>query len=361
MYRPLRPLLFRLDAERAHRIAIRAGRILQKLPSRHRSDPAGLGQTLFGVRFPNPVGIAAGLDKNAECIPYWEKIGCGFIEVGSVSADPAPGNPKPRAFRLPLDRALVNRMGLNNDGADAVGRRIRRIAATRRVPLGINIVKTNRAGLEGVAAIEDFCRSFLSLAALADYISLNVSCPNTDDGKTFEDPAPFDALLDGLVAASVENDLEVPILVKFSPPEPGELSSGGRFHELVAIAEAHEVNGYIATNTTLSRDELRTDPSVVNAIGRGGLSGRPLAKASRQLLRYLYREIGQAKPVISVGGIDTTDEVVSRIYMGASLVQIYTGLVYEGPGLIRTIVDGISSRFEADGVSDIGSAVGRLA
>jgi dihydroorotate dehydrogenase len=360
MYRWLRPLLFRLDAERAHRFAMRAARVAQKLPSSGRHETPRLKQTLFDLDFLNPVGIAAGLDKNAECIPFWEQIGCGFVEIGSVSAEPAPGNPKPRAFRLPLDRALINRMGLNNDGAAAIGNRIRRLRGDRDVRLGINIVKTNRPGLGGAAAIDDFCRSFVALGPLADYIALNISCPNTDDGKTFEEPQSLDALLEAIAAARTGSDLNVPILIKFSPADPEELD-GGRFRELLAVSRSYGVDGYIATNTSVERDGLRTNSSALSAIGPGGLSGRPLAALSRRFLRFLYKETGGNRPIISVGGIDTVDEAVARIYMGASLIQLYTGLVYEGPGLVRRLVRGLEKRFELDGVPDMASAVGRLA
>lgn len=361
MYRWARPLIFRLEAERAHRLAISLGKLLQKLPGPAVEHPGRLRQQLFGCEFPNPVGIAAGLDKNGECIPYWQRIGCGFVEIGSVSAEPAPGNPKPRAFRLPVDRALINRMGLNNDGADAIARRVAGVKGGMRVPLGINIVKTHRPGLNGAAAVEDFRQSFVRLAPLADYIALNVSCPNTDDGKTFEEPASLDTLLGAIMAERKGALSGVPVLVKFSPPEPAELQAGGRFHDLVAVCESHGADGYIATNTTVSREGLTTSPSRLEAIGKGGLSGRPLAERSKLLLRFLYRETAGARPIVSVGGIDSVEEAVERIYSGASLVQLYTGLVYEGPGFVRRLVTGLEERFRADGVTDMRSAVGRLA
>ena len=361
MYRWVRPLLFRLDAERAHHVAIRLGTLIQKLPAQRRDDPPELRQSLFGVDFPNPVGIAAGLDKNARCIPFWERIGCGFVEIGSVSADPAPGNPKPRAFRLPLDRALINRMGLNNDGADAIAARLESVRDSMSTPLGVNIVKTHRPGLEGAAAVADFCRSFVTLAPLADYVALNISCPNTDDGKTFEDPAALDLLLAAVTGVRDRPGRQVPILVKFSPPESEDLNAGGRFHELLAVTESYDVDGYIAANTTVSRQGLRTDASVLAQIGQGGLSGRPLATRSKALLQFLFRETSGRKPIVSVGGIDSVEEAVTRIYMGAALVQVYTGLVYEGPGLIRRLVGGMSERFVADGVSGMAEARGRNA
>jgi dihydroorotate dehydrogenase len=361
MYHLVRPLLFRLDAETAHHLALQAARLLAQLPSKRPESPGSLRQTVFGLPFENPIGIAAGLDKNAQCVPYWQRIGCGYVEVGSVSADPAPGNPKPRAFRLPRDRALINRMGLNNDGASVISERLSRGKASREVPLGVNIVKTHRPGLEGDAAIDDFRTSFRIMAPVADYIALNVSCPNTDDGKTFEDPKALNALLDAIFEERSTDGTQVPVLVKLSPPEAAELEPRGRFAELLAVAEAYPVAGYIATNTSTGRSGLTTDAATLASIGSGGLSGRPLAEQSKTLLKFLYRELSGAKPIISVGGIDSPDEAAERVYLGASLIQVYTGLVYEGPRLIRRLVDGLAQRFEADGLGTLEEAVGRRA
>jgi len=345
MYRWIRPLLFKIDAEKAHTVAISTAKALQLLPGFAVStESRGLAQELWGIRFENPVGIAAGLDKNAECIPYWARLGCGFAEVGSVSADPAPGNPKPRAFRLPADRALINRMGLNNDGAHEIAMRIPK-RSRRAIPVGINIVKTHRAGLEGSDAIADFCSAYRILAPLADFVTLNVSCPNTADGKTFEEPGALDDLLTALAAVEVERPT---MLIKLSPGNRSGIDTE-RLKEIVAIAKRHDIAGFVASNTASDRDGLATSATELDRIGKGGLSGRPLAKRSTELVRNVYRLTSGEMPIIGVGGIDSADSALDKIRAGASLVQLYTGLVYEGPRLIRRIVQGLTRRLEREG------------
>ncbi len=344
MYRWIRPILFKLDAETAHRLALGSAKVIQVLPGFTASTTsASLEQEIWGLRFQNPVGIAAGLDKNAECIPYWTRIGCGFSEIGSVSADAAPGNPRPRAFRLPLDRALVNRMGLNNDGAEVV---VRRIPPPRRrvTPIGVNIVKTNRDGLTGAAAIDDFCESYRIITPHADYVTLNVSCPNTEDGRTFEDPASLDQLLSAIIATGAKKQ---PLLVKFSPPDPEGLDTR-KYSELISVALAHEVDGFVATNTAPDRAGLTTAQETLDRIGQGGLSGEPLADRSTRLIRFIYSETEGRVPIIGVGGINSGDEALRKIRAGASLLQIYTGLVYEGPRLIGRVVRALARYLERE-------------
>ena len=342
MYRWIRPLLFKLDAETAHRLAIRSAKVLQALPGLGLTTTSPhLEQNLWGLSFGNPIGIAAGLDKNAECLPYWARIGCGFAEIGSISTEPVPGNPRPRAFRLPDDRALVNRMGLNNDGAAQVVTRLP--SGTRRViPVGINIVKTNRPGLSGADAIEDFCACYRMVAPFADYITLNISCPNTDDGKTFEEPAALDELL---TAIRDNGAFERTALVKLSPPEAGGLDEA-RYSEILHVVRTHDIDGIVAANTASDRDGLKSDRALVDSIGPGGLSGQPLADRSTSLVRFLYRASDGRLPIIGVGGVDSADEALRKIKAGASLVQLYTGLVYEGPGLIGRIVRGLARHLE---------------
>jgi dihydroorotate dehydrogenase len=344
MYRWIRPLLFKLDAETAHQTAIRSAKLIQTLPGLDVSTTsANLEQDLFGIHFSNPIGIAAGLDKNAECLPYWARIGCGFAEVGSVSADPAPGNPRPRAFRLPLDRALVNRMGLNNDGAEVVVRRLP-VAARRSIPIGINIVKTHRDGLVGNEAIEDFCSCYRAVSPHAGYVTLNVSCPNTADGKTFEEPEFLDALLTALQDTGVKRQ---PLLVKLSPPGSTMIDEG-QYSEILSVILSHEIDGIVAANTASDRENLRTSKERIQQIGHGGLSGRPMAARSTSLIRFIYRKTDGNVPIIGVGGVDSPDEALKKIRAGASLVQLYTGLVYEGPGLIKRIVRGLARHLDRE-------------
>ena len=364
MYRLLRPFLFRLDAEAAHGLGVRAGRLGQRVPRVVRgvfgSGDARLAQTLWGLRFENPVGLAAGFDKNAELVGLWASLGFGHAELGSVSAQPSEGNLRPRAFRLPSDRALVNRMGLNNDGAAAVAARLARTPTPPGLVIGINVAKTHSPEILGDAGIEDFRTSVRALLPHADYLALNVSCPNTAEGKTFEAPDALDALL---VAVRDEMDGAAPgrpappLLVKLSPPGAGGVDVAAT-DELVQICLGHGVDGFITSNTAADRDGLATPPAALDGIGRGGLSGRPLAVRATALLRHLYRTTGGSVPLIGVGGVDSAEEAYDRIRAGASLVQIYTGLVYEGPGLVRRINRGLVRFLERDGLSCIGDAVG---
>ncbi|MDX1530020.1 MAG: quinone-dependent dihydroorotate dehydrogenase [Rhodothermales bacterium] len=352
MYRFLRPLLFRLDAEAAHALGVRAAALGQQaaplVRARYGFGHPALEQTVFGLRFPNPVGLAAGFDKDAELVRFWAALGFGFCEVGSVTARPSPGNPRPRAFRLPEDRALVNRMGLNNAGADAVAERLARTEAP--LPLGINLAKTHSPEILGDAATEDFVHSFRRLAPLADYVALNVSCPNTAEGKTFEEPAALDALLGAVMRERADVAPAVPVLVKLSPP-PSERFDGGPVDELIAIAQRHGVAGFVASNTASDRAGLRTEPAAVEQVGPGGLSGQPLEARATALVRHLYRRTGGALPIVGVGGVDSAEAAYRKVRAGASLVELYTGLVQRiNRGLVRLL--------ERDGLGSIGEAVG---
>ena len=359
MYRLLRPLLFRLDAEDAHGWGVRAARTGQRVPGVMRrlfprADPR-LAQTVWGLRFGSPVGLAAGFDKNAELVRFWASLGLGFAEVGSVSARPSEGNARPRAFRLPADAALVNRMGLNNHGAPVVAARLR---ATLRPPgfvVGVNVAKTHSPDILGDAGVDDFRQSVRALAPEAGYLALNVSCPNTAEGKTFEDAEALDALL-AAVTAELGGD-RPPLLVKLSPP-PATGVDVGAVDELVAICRAHGVDGLIASNTASDRDGLATPRGEIDRVGRGGLSGRPLAVRAESLIRHLYRTAGGTLPLVGVGGIDSPEAAYARVRAGASLVQLYTGLVYKGPGLIGRIHRGLVRLLDRDGLATLADAVG---
>lgn len=360
MYRLVRPLLFLLPAERTHELVLGGARLVQQarlLPAPRERGENALEQRLWGLRFPNPLGLAAGMDKNARLPLFFEALGFGFVEVGSVSARPAPGNPPPRLFRLPQDRALINRMGLNNDGATAVAARLLYTVQRKRTPLGVNLAKTHDPSILGDAAVADFCESFARLAGLADYVALNISCPNTREGKTFADPQALDTLLAALFARRREVAPQVPVLLKLAPadaPDPGQ-----RLDELVAVARTHGVAGFIACNTAPDRHGLTTEESTVARMGPGGLSGRPLRERSTALVRSLYRRTAGALPIIGVGGVDSAESAYEKIRAGAALVQLYTGLVYEGPGLVRRIRRGLLRLLERDGLTSICEAVGR--
>lgn len=361
MYRLLRPLLFRLDAEDAHGWGVRAARLGQQAPAVVRAlyprADERLAQTVWGLRFASPVGLAAGFDKNAELVGFWTALGLGFAEVGSVSAQPSAGNARPRAFRLPDDGALVNRMGLNNDGAAAVAARLAKTPRARGFVLGVNIAKTHSPDILGDAGVDDFRQSVRALAPHADYLALNVSCPNTAEGKTFETPDALDALLTAVMDELDAGSARPPVLVKWSPPAAGGVDADAT-GELVQIALRHGVDGFIASNTASDRDGLATGREAIEAIGNGGLSGRPLAARATALTRYLYQTTGGGVPIIGVGGVDSAEAAYARIRAGASLVQVYTGLVYEGPGLVARIHRGLVRLLDRDGLATLADAVG---
>jgi len=364
VYKLFRPLLFRLDAERAHTFSLAGARLLQAAALPAVSSILGfeddrLAQTLWGHSFANPVGLAAGADKNAKLVPFWEAVGFGFVEVGSVSAQPSAGNPKPRAFRLPEDEALINRMGLNNDGAEAVARRVQSYAADRSRPLGINLAKTHNPSIMGDAAVDDFRTSFRELAPQASYIVLNISCPNTREGKTFESPDALDTLLRTIRDAQAEIEVDdVPLLLKLSPPPSERVVFDSQVEDVLAVAQAYDVDGFVATNTAPDRAGLDASADRLASIGSGGLSGKPLAKRATRLVQYIYQATDGALPIIGVGGVHDADSAYAKIRAGASLVQLYTALVYEGPGLVRRIKEGLVEKLRDDGYDSIPEAVG---
>ncbi len=283
MYSHFRSALFALGPETAHDAASLAARFAQRwtpflLDAMYQYAHPSLHQEIFGKTFVNPVGLAAGFDKNARLIPFFRKAGCGFVEVGSVSALKSKGNKRPRAFRLPEDEALINRMGLNNVGAKAVQPRLRQQAGKIAFPVGVNIAKTHSPTIMGEAAIEDFCESFRILAPYADYVALNISCPNTEEGKTFEDPNSLDQLLTAIMRERSDMARRVPVLVKLSPPHTPNFVLDSFFDEILLVSLAHKVNGFIATNTASDRENLVTSPARLEQIGRGVSQVSPSAQ-----------------------------------------------------------------------------------
>jgi dihydroorotate dehydrogenase len=364
MYDFLRSALFRLDAERAHRLTTAAARAAHLtrfdslLESRFHFEDDRLRQTLWGQSFPNPVGLAAGFDKNAALVEFWPALGFGFVEVGSVSARPSRGNPRPRAFRLPDDMALVNRMGLNNIGAKRISRRLKRIGGRKSIPIGVNLAKTHDPKIMGDAAIDDFRESFRRLAPLADYVALNVSCPNTGDGKTFEDPAAFERLMGAISEERESLASGVPILVKLSPPISDRVVFDSAVDEIVSVSRHFGVSGFIAGNTASDREGLRSTGAEIERAGPGGLSGKPIERRATSLVRYLYRLTGGMLPIIGVGGVFSADDAYGKIGAGASLIQIYTGLIYQGPDIVRRMKEGLITLLDRDGYASIADAVG---
>ncbi|PYL95591.1 MAG: dihydroorotate dehydrogenase (quinone) [Verrucomicrobia bacterium] len=328
----VRPLLFSIDAEIAHRFTIESLRAASHVDLTLRAlnlfQPSASPKKLFGLTFPNAIGLAAGLDKNGVALPVWSAIGFGFIEIGTVTAKAQPGNPKPRIFRFPEQNALINRLGFNNDGADAIARRLRKLQRSSRwpeVPVGINIGKSMSTPL--TEATEDYLYSFRLLCEFADYIVLNVSSPNTPGLRELQGA---DALSELLSAIGEKNLItRKPIVVKIAPDlAPSELD------DIVSTCETNKVAGIIATNTTVDHSSISTAQDE-----QGGLSGAPLRGKSTALVREIAAR--STMPIIASGGIMDADSAREKIEAGARLLQIYTGLIYRGPGLLREIAEAL--------------------
>lgn len=339
----IKPLLFAGDTEKAHNRTLQLASRVSRSPllqtfgkTLYGGSDKGLSKTLMGLDFPNPIGLAAGFDKNGHTASAMAALGFGFIEIGSITAQASQGNPLPRLFRLPEDRSVINRMGLNNDGAEIITGRLRKTSLG--VPLGINIAKTNDPAISGQQAVEDYVFSFKLAEQTADYITINISCPNTEDGKTFEEP---EGLRD-LLAAIQPSQSAVPVLVKFSVDADHKT-----LEKLVEISEEFGISGYVATNTSSKRENLNTPAATLQSIGRGGLSGAAIAEKSTVIVGQLYEMLRGSKPIIGAGGIDSPQQAVAKLNAGADLIQLYTGLIYEGPSLIKRIKKGIR-RHNAD-------------
>ncbi len=354
----IRPVLFAQEAEKIHDRTLRALGLLSRHPLLGQLAAAfcaapELPVDLFGLRFPNPVGLAAGMDKAAAAVPAWKALGFGFSELGGVTWHPQPGNPPPRVFRAISDEAVVNSMGFNNPGAPAVAQALAQWKKQGRWPghpVGINLGKSKITPLE--SAPEDYANSFRVLRSHADFFVVNVSSPNTPNLRQLQDKAALNEIL----AALQENNsgpAPVPILVKVAP----ELSFEA-LDEILALAAPPKLAGIVATNTTTSRPDTR-DPRLQRVYARpGGLSGRPLRQRSTEVIRHLYRQSRGAVPIIGVGGIFDAADAWEKITAGASLLQIYTALVYRGPGVVKGIVRGLQERLRQGGFRDLRQAVG---
>jgi len=345
--RLLKPVLFRLDPEVAHHLALDVACLadipfVQKLARAflHIEHPC-LKVRLFGIEFPNPVGLAAGLDKLCTATSCFDALGFGAIELGSITAHAQPGNPKPRMFRLPIDKAIINRMGFPSDGAEAALSNLQRIFARKikpRAVLGINLGKTKSAPIDD--ALNDYLYSFSKLSAYGDYFVLNVSSPNTPELRKLQEKSRLIELFEGVQRV---NTSRKPLLVKVSP----DLTLD-ELDDVLDVALQSGVSGLIATNTTLSREGVLTP-----TIETGGLSGAPLRQRSLQMIRRIRRITEGKLPIIGVGGIFTSDDVVETMKAGADLVQIYTSLVYEGPTLVKRINQGLIAYCQKEGLSSV--------
>jgi dihydroorotate dehydrogenase len=346
VYDAVRPVLFSLPAETAHGLGHGALRVAQGTPvawALRRAllvDDSRLRVDAFGESFRNPVGVAAGFDKNAEVVSGLASLGFGFVEVGGVTAEAQPGNPRPRMFRLREDEGIVNRMGLNNQGADAVGRRLRE-AVDAPVPIGVNLAKSESASMTD--APEDYRYTYERVADGGDFFVVNVSCPNSEGFRDLQNKDELAAIFAALVDAGAS-----PLLVKLSPdlPEPA-------VEDALDLVDEFDLDGVVAVNTTTRRpDSLRS----ANAHEEGGLSGKPIEDESTRLVRFVAERTDV--PVVGVGGVSDAAGAYAKIRAGASLVQLYTALVYEGPTLARDINRGLLELLERDGFDSVREAIG---
>ena len=326
LYSLAKPLLFALDPEQAHDISLDMLQLLHPLLPRHRINKP---VQVMGLEFPNAVGLAAGLDKNADYLDGLSRLGFGFIEVGSVTPKGQPGNPMPRIFRLNREQSLINRMGFNNDGVD---RLLQNIGETKRdFVLGINIGKNLSTPVD--QALSDYGEVYQKVYQKADYITINISSPNTPGLRDLQNEAALETLLAGIKQLRLKledaHQLKRPLALKLSPDLDQRAIPG-----IAGLLGKYDVDCLIATNTTIARDTLRGRPL---AEENGGLSGLALRDRSRQILSAFYAELGDDVPIISVGGIDSAEEAQLRLELGAKLIQLYTGLIYRGPGLVNTI------------------------
>ncbi len=357
LYRLVRPLLFQLPPEAAHELAMTGLRAAQAVPPLLAAMRAFaprdevLHTRALGLDFPSPIGLAAGLDKDAVAPEALGALGFGFVEVGTVTAQAQPGNPRPRLFRLPADRALINRMGFNNHGAAAAAERLR---GARRTVVGVNIGKSKVASEAEAEA--DYAASARAVAGVADYVVVNVSSPNTPGLRDLQAAEKL-----GPILRRVRSELDlarpdhhVPLLVKIAPDLADE-----DVDRATDVALELGLSGLIATNTTIRRDGLRTPPEEIARIGAGGLSGRPLGERALAVLRRIRARAGDRLTLVSAGGIESADDAWERIEAGATLVQIYTAFVYGGPGAPGSIARGLAARARAEGLARVGEAVGR--
>lgn len=370
LYRNLvRPILFTQDSEAIHNRTLASLGTITQFPLLSRGlesiyQAPELPVKLFGLHFPNPVGLAAGMDKKAQAVPIWEKLGFGFCELGGVTWHPQPGNPYPRMFRAIEEEALINRMGFNNPGAEAVAESLARWKSMRLWPIhpvGINLGKSKITPLEKAA--EDYANSFRVLRDYADFFVVNVSSPNTPNLRQLQDKAALDDICAALqeinARAAFDEDPHFarpkPILVKVAPDLSFEA-----LDEILELVGPRNLAGIVVSNTTITRP--RTQSRQVKSIFEetGGLSGRPLRYISNQIIRHLYRQTRGSLPIIGVGGIFDADDAMAKIMSGASLVQVYTGLVYEGPSIARRIVRGLKAAMDREGVSNLNELVGAV-
>lgn len=330
MYSLIRRILFLFDAELIHEFSVKSIKLISLLPFskqilRHffLVNTKALERNLFGLKFKNPVGLAAGFDKNAECYNEFSNFGFGFIEIGTVTPLPQPGNPKKRIFRLVEDKSLINRLGFNNKGLDEITKNLRK---KRDIIIGANIGKNFFT--ENKDGHKDYLKCLQGLHGLVDYFAINISSPNTKNLRQFHDKDLLKPLLESLINYNNNQSSRKPMLLKISP----DLDTK-QLDDIISLVSELKINGIIATNTTISRDNLKSKHQ--NEIG--GLSGELLKEKSNYIIKYLRKKLDNNFPIIGVGGIMTKDDAIEKLNLGANLIQLYTGFIYKGPGLIRDI------------------------
>lgn len=331
----LKPVFFLFDPENIHHIVFKLIKFFCKIPgipailkSCYVVNDKRLERKLFGLIFPNPVGLAAGFDKDAKLFDELGYFGFGFIEIGTLTPKAQPGNEKPRMFRLPQDEGLINRMGFNNGGAAAAVERLRH--KKTNILIGGNIGKNKVTPNE--EAVNDYEKCFHELVNHVDYFVVNVSSPNTPNLRALQDKEPLTKLLLHVKGLNSKEKKPRPILLKIAPDLTNE-----QLDDIISIMKETKIDGLIATNTTIDRSNLKTSREAVDAMGAGGLSGKPLTKRSTEVIRYLSSKSDKSFPIIAVGGIHNGADAVEKLNAGASLVQVYTGFIYEGPGIVKRI------------------------
>lgn len=336
MYLLFRSILFRFDAEKVHYFVVGLLKIIVKFPpsrwifrSMYHVEHPALEREFIGLKFPNPVGLAAGFDKNAKYFHEMESCGFGFIEIGTVTPLAQPGNDLPRLFRLKKDEAILNRMGFNNDGVQEALKHLK-ARKNRQLIIGGNIGKNKWTPNE--EALNDYLICFDALFDEVDYFAVNVSSPNTPNLRALQEKGPLMELLSTLQQKNEAKANPKPILLKIAPDLTNE-----QLDEIIEIVQETKIAGLIATNTTISREGLITPSSEVEAMGAGGVSGKPLTQRSTEVIRYIHTKSNGSIPMMAVGGIHTAADALEKLDAGATLVQLYSGFIYEGPGLIKEI------------------------
>ena len=341
MYQLLKPFLFSMNAEKAHYTTTTLFKTANKIPivsslvkSGFSYEHESLRREVFGLSFKNPVGLAAGFDKNGQWITEMASLGFGFIEVGTVTPKPQQGNPKPRLFRLIEDRGIINRMGFNNLGVDELVKNLKALPESRDYIIGGNIGKNKVT--PNAEAYRDYLHCFKKLYDYVDYFVVNLSSPNTPGLRELQDKKPLTLILSTLINDRVDQAVRKPILLKIAPD-----LTDHQLNDVIDICSELDVDGLIATNTTIDRSGLRTDKNKITQIGAGGLSGAPLTNRATEVISYIHDRSKSTVPIIGVGGIDSPQTALAKLDAGAQLIQIYSGLIYSGPYLVKNILKAI--------------------